>query len=375
MLALPVFAIAFVQYIQYVIPIGGYGAIIIKGLFIASLTGINIFWVKASGRVNDLLTMIKLIPLMILIIAGFAYLMDYPSIFIQNYSPFAPLGFDQFGTALVIVFWAYAGFELGTLPAAEVKDPRRTIPRAIIIGMVCCTFFYLATNFVVFGVVNWKILATSTTPWILAGVALLGTFGSAMMLTGALFSVTGGDESGMLGTARLSYAMSIEGLFPRLFSRIHPKYGTPVIALLVQGIIAFILSIYTDLTHLITFAVLNLAFVFLLTSCALIILKDSSKKNLPGQNILPWVGILVSLYLIFITPWLAKIIGIIVILIGIPLYVIFSPKQDIRHLKEEFLSEEAIFLRQIGHKYHYLANFIQILHKAYKRLRGLLIIG
>jgi len=241
--------------------------------------------------------------------------------------------------------------------------------------MVCCTFFYLATNFVVFGVVNWKILATSTTPLILAGVALLGTFGSAMMLTGALFSVTGGDESGMLGTARLSYAMSIEGLFLRLFSRIHPKSGTPVIALLVQGIIAFILSIYTDLTHLITFAVLNLAFVFLLTSCALIILKDSSKKNLPGQNILPWVGILVSLYLIFITPWLAKIIGIIVILIGIPLYVIFSPKQDIRHLKEEFLSEEAIFLRQIGHKYHYLANFIQILHKAYKRLRGLLIIG
>ena len=101
MLALPVFAIAFVQYIQYVIPIGGYGAIIIKGLFIASLTGINIFGVKAAGRVNDLLTKIKLIPLMLLIIAGFAYLINYPSIFIQNYSPFAPLGFDQFGTALV----------------------------------------------------------------------------------------------------------------------------------------------------------------------------------------------------------------------------------------------------------------------------------
>ena len=65
------------------------------------------------------------------------------------------------------------------------------------------------------------------------------------------------------------------------------------------------------------------------------------------------------------------IIGIIVILIGIPLYVIFSPKQDIRHLKEMFLSEEAIFFRQMERKNRYLANFIQIIHRGYQKIRGL----
>jgi APA family basic amino acid/polyamine antiporter len=101
-------------------------------------------------------------------------------------------------------------------------------------------------------------------------------------------------------------------------------------------------------------------------------LPGGRSQNLPGQNILPWVGILISLYLILATPWLDKVMGIIVILIGIPLYVLFSPKQDIRHLKEGFLSEEAIFLRYLGTRNQYLANFIQILYKAYKGFRGLL---
>jgi APA family basic amino acid/polyamine antiporter len=369
MLALPVFAIAFVRYLQNVVSMSVYEEIILKGIFILALTAVNIAGVRAAGKVNDLLTMLKLIPLLILILGGFAYLIRYPGMFIQNYTPLAPLGFSQFGAALVIVFWAYVGFELGTLPAAEVKDPQQTIPRAIIIGMAVCAFFFIAINFVVFGVVNWTVLATNATPLILAGVALFGMLGGSVMLIGALLSVTGTDESVMLGTARLSYAMSIDGLFPRLFARIHPKYGTPVIALIVQGIVAFLLSIYSDLTHLISFAIFNLGFVFLLTSCALIVLKNPSKKNLPGQTILPWIGILISLYLMFSTSWLDKILGGMVILAGIPLYLLFSPKQEIRHLKEEFLSEESVLLRQMHKENLFLANFIRILHKTYHNIR------
>jgi APA family basic amino acid/polyamine antiporter len=372
MLALPVFAIAFVRYFQYIVPVSGAGEIILKALFILALTGINILGVKAAGKINDALTLVKLVPLLILITAGFVYLVTNPGEFFGNYIPFAPLGFARFGSALVIVFWAYAGFEIGTLPAGEVKDPQQTIPRAIIFGMAVCALFYISTNFVVYGVVNWTVLATSTTPLILAGAALIGVAGAAIMLIGALFSVTGSDESGMLGTARLSYAMSIDGLFPGIFTRIHPKYGTPVIALGIQGAIAFVLALYSDLTHLISFAVFNLGFVFFMTSCSLVVLKDSSKKNLPGQDILPWVGILISLYLIIATSWPDMIIGSIVILFGIPLFLFFSPKRGIRHLKEGFLSEEAIFLRQMEKKNRYLANLIGLLHRLYRQIRRML---
>jgi APA family basic amino acid/polyamine antiporter len=371
-LSLPVFAIAFVQYLQYLVPMGYYLQTTVKALFVITLTLVNILGVKAAGRVNDALTLVKLLPLVMLIVAGFLFIFVHPKVLAENYVPLAPLGFGGFGTALVLVFWAYVGFELGTLPASEMKDPQHMIPKAIAIGLATVTLFYLLTNFVVYGTVNWTVLAANTTPpLILVGAAIMGSFGALIMMIGALFSVSGSDESGTLGTARLSYAMSIDGLFPRSFSIIHPKYGTPAVALIVQGIIAFILSVYSDLPHLISFAVFNLAFSFLLTCCALIVLKDSSQRNLPGQDILPWLGILICLYLLFATSWFDKIVGGLVILIGIPIYVFFSPKTDIRHLKELFLSEEAIFIRQMERKNRYLANFIQMVHRLYKGLHHL----
>lgn len=369
MISLPVFAIAFVRYLEYLVVLDFPQEILIKGLFLFGLTSINIIGVKIAGRVNDLLTLIKLTPLLLLIGAGIIYLVIQPSELLKNYSPFAPLGISAIGPALVLVFWAYAGFELGTLPAAEVKDPRTTIPKAIIIGMSIVAVFYLSTNFVVYGTVNWEVLAKSSTPLVLVGGALLGATGALIMTIGALFSVSGSDESGMLGTGRLSFAMSIDGLFPRLFSHLHPKYGTPYIGLIVQGSIAFVLSIYSAITDLISFAVFNLAFAFLLTCFALIVLTRQKERKMPGQHILPWIGILICLYLLYSTSLFDKVVGTLIIFAGIPIYVFFSPKQDIMHLKKMFLSEEAIFFRRMAKRERFLGDFMLLLRRGYRLLR------
>jgi APA family basic amino acid/polyamine antiporter len=371
LLALPVFAIAFTKYLQYFLPLSFYQQIIIKGLFLFSLTFINIRGVKAAGKVNDILTIIKLAPLILLIVVGFGFFAFNPGILISNYVPFAPQGFENFGVALVLIFWAYVGFEMGTLPASEVKNPRKIIPKAIISGMIIVTLFYLLTNLVVYGLINWKDLAYSSTPLVLAGGLLLGSIGTIIMAIGALVSVSGSDESGTLGTARLSYAMSIDGLFPKIFSKIHSKYKTPYMALIIQGFIAFSLSIYSELSQLISFSVFNLSFAFLLTCLALIVLRRKTTKKLYGQHILPWIGIIICLYLIISTSLFDKIAGVIVILVGIPLYAFFSPKTDIYHLKQLFISEEAIFIRRIKRKERFLANFIGMLHKTYKKLKKL----
>lgn len=335
------------------------------------MTFINIRGVKAAGKVNDILTIIKLAPLILLIVIGFGFFAFNPGILISNYVPFAPQGFGNFGVALVLIFWAYVGFEMGTLPASEVKNPRKIIPKAIISGMIIVTLFYLLTNLVVYGLINWKDLAYSSTPLVLAGGLLLGSIGTIIMAIGALVSVSGSDESGTLGTARLSYAMSIDGLFPKIFSKIHSKYKTPYMALIIQGFIAFSLSIYSELSQLISFSVFNLSFGFLLTCLALIVLRRKTTKKLYGQHILPWIGIIICLYLIISTSLFDKIAGVIVILVGIPLYAFFSPKTDIYHLKQLFLSEEAIFIRRIKRKERFLANFIGMLHKAYIKLKKL----
>jgi len=221
----------------------------------------------------------------------------------------------------------------------------------------------------VYGTVNWRELTGSATPLLLVGSAIFGGLGAIIMGVGALVSVAGSDEAGVLGTARLSYAMSIDGLFPKIFSRIHRRYGTPYMALILQGVIAFILSIFSGLSGLISFSVFNLSFAFLIASLSLIVLKKEKEKKLHGQNVLPWLGVAISLYLIYSTSLFDKIAGLIVVLSGIPLYVFFSPKVDIYHMKKLFFSEEAVLMRGLERRERFLANFIRLLHKLYGKIK------
>ena len=368
-LSLPVFALTFANYLQYFIPLNFPQQILVKGVFLFGLTSVNIFGVKAAGRFNDALTIIKLSPLLLIAIFGIGSFVYNPGGFISNYTPLLPAGLGNFGTALVLVFWAYVGFELGTLPAAEVKDPKTTIPKALIAGMSIVTVFYLSTNFVIFGTVSSPRLAQTLVPLVLVGSALLGATGAIIISAGALVSVSGSDESGMLGTSRLAYAMSIDGLFPKAFSRVHSRFKTPYAALIVQGIIAWALSAFSGLPGLISFSVFNLAFSFLLVSLSFFVLKKKSEKRLYGQRILPWLGVGICLYLLYSTSLFDKIAGSVLILIGIPLYIYFSPKVEAKDLKALFTSEEAVLARNLQRKNRFLANLVRLMARAYRRLK------
>lgn len=368
LMALPVFAIAFVLYLQSFVTLNPEGQIVVRALFIGTLTLVNIIGVKAAGRFNDVLTVVKLFPLILLILAGLLAFVTKPEAVAANYTPLLPLGFQNVGYAVVLVFWAYVGFEMGTFPASEVEKPRSTIPRAIINGMAIVGLFYILTNFVLYGLINWTVLTESKTPLVLAGTILFGTAGAAVMTIGALLSVSGSDESGMLGTSRLAYAMALDGLLPRIFARLHPRFGTPYAILILQGAIAFLLSGYGSLSELISFSVFNIAFAYLLTCIALIVLVRHQQQHLVGQRILPLIGIAICTFLLYSTTLSDKIAGTLVILAGIPFYIYFSPKEDIHHLKRLFLTEEAVLLRQVEIRNRYLGNIIRLLHLGYQRI-------
>jgi len=174
----------------------------------------------------------------------------------------------------------------------------------------------------------------------------------------------------MLGTARLTYAMSVDGLFPKFFSRLHPKFNTPYAALIVQGGIALALSLFTGLGDLISFSVFNLAFSFLLVSLSFAVIQKKGEKGLYGQSILPWLGVPICLYLLYSAGWVNMIVGSIVVLVGIPLYLYFSPHTDIHHLKDLFTSEEAILARNLERKNRFLANGMRLTSRAIRRIRG-----
>jgi amino acid transporter len=326
MMALPVFAIVFTRYLNYFVELELWEDLLVKGLFLFSLTFVNIIGVKFGGRVNDALTIVKLCPLVLVIVSGIIFLTNNPENLIENYTPIAPLGFDNFGTALVLVFWAFAGFEMGTIPASEVKNPKKIIPKAIVLGITMVILFYLTINFVVYGSVNWNELSRSTFPLVLVGSLVIGYIGATIVGVGALTSVSGSSAAFSLGVSRLTYALSLKGLFPKVFSNVHKKYKTPYMALIIQAVIAFILSAYGGLIQLISFSVFNLAFMYIFVCLSFIVLQKGKETKFIGQRILPYVGISMCAILIYYTSVWDKIIGAVCILVGIAFYFGFSRK-------------------------------------------------
>jgi amino acid transporter len=365
--ALPVFAIVFTNYLEFFIALNPVVVALVRVVFVVALVWVNIQGVKAAGRLNDVLTLAKLAPLLIIIVLGVGSLVLNPRLF-ENYAPFAPVGLNNFGTVVVLIFWAYAGFELGSLPASEVVDPKKNVPRALISGMAIVVFFYVMTNVAVFGVVNWAELSKSPIPLVIVNTALLGTAGAVITGLGALASVSGTDETEVLGTARLMYAMSADGLLPKMIQKVHARYGTPYVAVIIEGAIALALSLFSGITQLISFAVFNLGVCYLLVCLALSVLKESGERGLRGQMVLPWMGVLISLYLLYSTSPIDKLVGTILVLLGIPVYLYFS-KIRMRELKGRVLSEEEILARNLAKQNRFLANFVRLLRAAHDRAR------
>ena len=357
---LAVMPVALVSYLQYFVPsLTVLQGDIIKIVFVAVIAYINLRGVKGAGRVNDVLTIGKLSPLLLLIVAGFIWLVVHPGTAASNLTPFAPLGWSNFGPALIIIFWAYTGFELAVIPSGEIEDPTKTLPKGMIIGMAIVTFFYIAIGFTALAVVNWTSLQFDPAPLATAGSVVLSytpelaLIGGTILGLGALISISGFEESATLATARLSYAISLDGLFPKLFSRIHPRFGTPVNAIIIQSAIVLSLSLIGGLTQLIIFSAFNLAFIYLVTCAAVLTLRGRQKKSdrtylerLSGQAI-PVSGVILSVFLIYECGISTIALGIVSILIGIPIYVFYAPRTELTTLKRDFYSSEAVLRRTI----------------------------
>jgi len=365
-IALPVFAIVFTSYLEYFVPLSYGEELAVRTAFVIALVAVNIFGVKAAGRINDVLTLVKLVPLLMIILLGFGSILLKPGSF-GNYSPLVPVGLGNFGTVMVLIFWAYAGFELGTLPATEVVDPKKNVPRAMIVGMAIVIMFYVLTNVAVFGVVNWASLSTSPVPFVLVGGTLIGTAGAVITGVGALASVSGTDETEVLGTARLIYAMSSAGLLPKALGKVHPRFKTPYVAVILEGAVALVLMPFSGISQLISFAVFNLGVCYLLVCLALAVLKKKGEAGLRGQSVLPWVGAAISLYLLFSTSTFDKIVGVVVILLGIPIYLYYSKETDVRSIREGLASEEFVLVRNLEKQNRFLANFVRLARKAFRR--------
>ena len=383
-ISLAVFPLAFTRYLMFFIPsLDVVTQSLVKVLFVVFLAVTNIVGVRAAGRVNDALTLLKLAPLVFFVIAGISWIAINPSDAAANFSPFAPFGFAGFGSAIVLIFWAYAGFEISTIPAEDVDQPGKTIPKAVTIGILVVTVFYLTTNIVLFGVRNYGQLSTDTAPLAAASNAIfsssleLAFFGGLLVGVGALISVAGSDESGMIGTARLGYALAADGLFPSLFAKIHRRFKTPYVSIIIQSVTALVAALlapfFGGLSLLISVSVFFLAIAYLATSAAVFPLRKINPVPhvySKSKMVIPVLGIVFSAYLVTQCSLSQIAIGVSLLLMGIPVYIKYSPKKELTEIKQGFVSRQRIFRRIYRQEQVFLAHVLLHLRNFLRRITG-----
>ncbi len=211
----------------------GLGQALTIVLPLAGLTWINVRGVKSGATTAVVLAVGKTVPLAVLVVVG-VFAISWQRVF-----PVPAPEQGHFTKAALLVLYAYAGFENTAAPAGEFKNPRRDVPFALVTQVLLVTAIYTLVQLVAIGTV--PDLGRSQTPLADAGRLLLGPFGGFLLTLGAVLSVLGTNNNTVLAGARYLYALAEAGRLPHVFTRIHPRYHTPSVAILTNSGVALAL--------------------------------------------------------------------------------------------------------------------------------------
>jgi amino acid transporter len=242
-----VYAVLFADYLGFYFPqLTGRNHYLVAAGLVAAITYVNVLGIQMVGRISTLLEIFVLLPIAVMTVIGLAHWKHNP--FVPIVPPHKPL-FQVFGVGLALGVWLYSGYEQLSTVAEEVENPRRTFPRALalVVPLSIATYF-LPTLASLAALDNWQqwhgdYLSVAAK---LVGGPLLG----AWVALAAMIANTALLNSTVLATTRMPFALAEDGFFPRAFTRVHPRYGTPALAIIVSGAIYAAFAMYT-LTQLI----------------------------------------------------------------------------------------------------------------------------
>ncbi len=251
-------------------------------LIVGLITSIVFVGIKESRSASNIMVIIKLCVIFLVIVLGAYYVQP------ENWTPFTPNGFSGILKGVSAVFFAYIGFDAISTTAEECKDPQRDLPKGMIYSLIICTILYILVALVLTGMVHYSKLNVGDPlalvfeerglKWISGIVA-----GSAIIATASVLLVF------QLGQPRIWMSMSRDGLLPKIFSRIHPKYGTPSFSTIVTGLAVAIPAMFLNLDVVLALTSIGTLFAFVLV-CAGVLVLQKSKTKIDSKFKVPFVN-------------------------------------------------------------------------------------
>ena len=261
---------------------------------VISLTTINVLGVRETAVATNLFTVGKLLPLLLFITAGLFFI--NPS----SFTPPAQLGHGDFSTSVLLLIYAFTGFEVATVPAGEVRNPRHDMPFALLLAIGVVAILYVLIQAVCIGTLPE--LARSERPLAEAASRFLGAAGASVIVAGALISITGNLNASLFAGSRLPFAMAERRELPRLLSAAHPRYRTPHISILLTAAIVLTITLSGSFIYALTLSTITRLLTYAAICAALPVLR--LKGSSPAAGFRAPAGLAVSAAALVLAAWL-----------------------------------------------------------------------
>jgi basic amino acid/polyamine antiporter, APA family len=251
-------------------------------IVLAGLTLVNCLGVRAGSTVQNVLMVLKILAILALIICGLLMVQPHWSHNAVSpvVNPKAESMFDvltAIGAAMVPVLFAYGGWQTASFIAGEIREPRKNLPRGLIVGVLGVVFLYLAVNFVCVRVLGVEALAATTAPATDIMRLALGESGARLIAAGIAISTLGFLSQGMLTAPRVYFAMAEDGLFFKSVGRLHRSTRVPVVAIALQGLLAMVIALSGRYEQILNYVV-SVDFIFFgLTATCIFVFRSRQK--------------------------------------------------------------------------------------------------
>ena len=292
-------------------------------------TFINIIGVKKAGKIQSFVTVFKIIFFAIFIIVAFFYFDS------SNLIPLMPegKGIETIPLAATSTLWAFVGLESATVTAGEITNPEKNIKKSTIYRLIISSIIYILISLASMGAIPNDELASSSAPLTDILTRVLGDKIGIPLAIAVVICILGTTIGWLLSTARVSFAAGEDGVFPKVFGKLHPKYKTPSSSLIISSLLVNILlimnfqkSMVSTFTFITILSTLTYLPVYLLTASSeiMILLRDEKKvtvKLFIQKSIIPLLAFTYTLWTIYGSGAEIVMWGFILMLVGVPFYI------------------------------------------------------